>query len=252
MFYHVWMKIVLCLRRQTSPLRKNSIPFGNINVLINRKGKSSKYDVPRFNTGFILQHYAGRVEYTTEDWLDKNKDPLNDNITQLLAQSNEKFVSSLFSDFYDEPDTQSKTVKKGVFRTVAQKHKEQLQSLMKQLYSTEPHFVRCIIPNEEKKVGKLSVPLVLDQLRCNGVLEGIRICRAGFPNRLAFNDVRQRYEMLCPKGLPKGFMEGRQAAKLLLESLDLSESKYKIGVTKVFFRAGVVRAVVIDKISWRN
>lgn len=206
------------------------------------KGKSGKYEVPRFQSGFILSHYAGKVEYSTEGWLDKNKDPLNENITKLLANSSEKYVRDLFSDYSGTDDDISSKVrgKKGQFRTVAQKHKEQLTSLMTQLYSTQPHFVRCIIPNEEKKFGKILGKLVQDQLRCNGVLEGIRICRQGYPNRLTFADFRQRYEIIIGGGLHKGFMDGKKAAIELLEKLSLDKNQYKIGATKVFFKAGVL------------
>ncbi|TPX44704.1 hypothetical protein SeLEV6574_g04325 [Synchytrium endobioticum] len=210
------------------------------------KGKSAKYEVPRFNMGFILNHYAGKVEYSSANWLDKNKDPLNENVTRLLAQSTEKCIAELWADSLGDDEASSykpgmaAITKKGAFRTVAQRHKEQLASLMSQLYSTEPHFVRCILPNEEKKPGKLNTNLALDQLRCNGVLEGIRICRAGFPNRLLFADFRQRYEVLCPGVIPQGYMDGRKATQTLLETLNLDKNQYRIGSSKVFFRAGVL------------
>lgn len=210
------------------------------------KGKSTKFEVPRFGDGFILHHYASAVEYKTASWLDKNKDPLNENVTKLLANSTDKFVAALFVDSLAEEDDNNNqrravgTVKKGAFRTVAQKHKEQLNALMAQLYSTQPHFVRCIIPNEEKKPGKVDANMVLDQLRCNGVLEGIRICRQGFPSRLPFSEFRQRYEIIVPGVIPKGFMDGRKAAQILLETLNLDLNQYRIGSSKVFFRAGVV------------
>jgi myosin heavy subunit len=82
--------------------------------------------------------------------------------------------------------------KGGSFQTVSNKHKEQLNKLMTMLYSTTPHFVRCIIPNEMKKPGLADANLILHQLRCNGVLEGIRICRKGFPNRMPFDEFKQR------------------------------------------------------------
>ncbi|KAF9938941.1 hypothetical protein BGZ67_010206 [Mortierella alpina] len=206
------------------------------------KGKSDKYEAPRFQEGFILHHYAGKVEYRTEGWLDKNKDPLNENITRLLAHSSEKYLASLFSDYLVEEEdfTVRNRAKKGAFRTVAQRHKEQLRSLMDHLYETRPHFVRCILPNEEKRAGKIHVPLVLDQLRCNGVLEGIRICRAGFPNRILFAEFRQRYEILSPGLIPSGYMDGRVAAQTLLEALQMDKSQYRVGTSKVFFRSGVL------------
>ncbi|KAG0256225.1 hypothetical protein BG011_004691 [Mortierella polycephala] len=206
------------------------------------KGKSDKYEAPRFQEGFILHHYAGKVEYRTEGWLDKNKDPLNENITRLLARSSEKYLASLFSDYLVEEEdfTVRNRAKKGAFRTVAQRHKEQLRSLMDHLYETRPHFVRCILPNEEKRSGKIHVPLVLDQLRCNGVLEGIRICRAGFPNRILFAEFRQRYEILASGLIPSGYMDGRVAAQKLLEALQMDKSQYRVGTSKVFFRSGVL------------
>ncbi|KAL3422687.1 myosin type ii heavy chain [Phlyctema vagabunda] len=204
--------------------------------------KTPKYRSSRLGQGFMLTHYAAEVEYSTEGWLEKNKDPLNDNITRLLAASTDKHVAALFMDCSDADEDNGATrsrVKKGLFRTVAQRHKEQLSSLMAQLHSTHPHFVRCIIPNHKKRPKQLSAPLVLDQLRCNGVLEGIRIARTGFPNRLQFSEFRQRYEVLC-RNMPKGYLEGQTAATIMLEKLALDKSLFRVGITKVFFRAGVL------------
>lgn len=204
--------------------------------------KTPKYNSARPRQGFILTHYAAEVEYNTEGWLEKNKDPLNDNLTRLLASSKDMHVATLFSDCVDEADemySPRSRVKKGLFRTVAQRHKEQLSSLMRQLHSTQPHFVRCILPNHKKKPKQFHAPLVLDQLRCNGVLEGIRIARTGFPNRLTFAEFRSRYEVLC-QNMPKGYLGGQEAAKLMLDRLKLDKAMYRVGLTKVFFRAGVL------------
>ena len=204
--------------------------------------KTPKYKPSRLNQGFTLTHYAAEVEYSTDGWLEKNKDPLNDNITRLLAISSDKHVAGLFADCADADDdfggTRSR-VKKGLFRTVAQRHKEQLSSLMNQLHSTHPHFVRCILPNHKKRPKQFQAPLVLDQLRCNGVLEGIRIARTGFPNRLPFAEFRSRYEVLC-RNMPSGYLEGQSATQIILERLDLDKAVYRVGLTKVFFRAGVL------------
>lgn len=204
--------------------------------------KTPKYRPSRLSQGFILTHYAAEVEYSTDGWLEKNKDPLNDNVTRLLASSNDKHVAALFADCADVDDDTGairSRVKKGLFRTVAQRHKEQLSSLMNQLHSTHPHFVRCILPNHKKRPKLFSTPLVLDQLRCNGVLEGIRIARTGFPNRLSFTEFRSRYEVLC-RNMPKGYLEGQSATQIMLEKLDLDKTLYRVGLTKVFFRAGVL------------
>ena len=202
--------------------------------------KTPKYKPSLLKQGFMLTHYAAEVEYSTTGWLEKNKDPLNDNITRLLAGSKDPHIANLFSDCADaEDDVMENRVKRGLFRTVAQRHKEQLFTLMNQLHSTHPHFVRCILPNHRKKAKQFSAPLVLDQLRCNGVLEGIRIARTGFPNRLFFAEFRERYGVLCPK-MPRGFADGQAAVKVMLEKLNMDRSYYRVGLTKVFFRAGVL------------
>ena len=204
--------------------------------------KSQKYRPSRLRGGFVLTHYAAEVEYSTEGWLEKNKDPLNDNVTRLLAASTDKHVAGLFADCAEQDDDAGgmrSRVKKGLFRTVAQRHKEQLSSLMAQLHSTHPHFVRCILPNHKKRPKQFNSLLVLDQLRCNGVLEGIRIARTGFPNRLPFAEFRQRYEVLC-RDMPKGYLEGQAAATMMLDQLGLDRALFRVGLTKVFFRSGVL------------
>ncbi|WEW55954.1 class II myosin [Emydomyces testavorans] len=204
--------------------------------------KSPKYRASRLSQGFVLTHYAAEVEYNTEDWLEKNKDPLNDNVTRLLSASSDKHIAALFADcadLDDAPNISKRCVKKGLFRTVAQRHKEQLSSLMTQLHSTHPHFVRCILPNHKKRPKLFNGPLVLDQLRCNGVLEGIRIARTGFPNRLSFAEFRHRYEVLC-RAMPKGILDGQTAVHMMVEKLGIDKALYRIGLTKIFFRAGVL------------
>ncbi|KAI5362533.1 hypothetical protein Slin14017_G077700 [Septoria linicola] len=204
--------------------------------------KTPKYKRSLLNQGFMLTHYAAEVEYSTEGWLEKNKDPLNDNVTRLLGHSTNSHVAGLFTDCaeIDEGDGAVRSrVKKGLFRTAAQRHKEQLSVLMAQLHSTHPHFVRCILPNHKKRPKQFNSALVLDQLRCNGVLEGIRIARTGFPNRLPFAEFRARYEVLC-QNMPRGYIEGQAYCKFMLEKLNMDRNWYRVGLTKVFFRAGVL------------
>uniref|UniRef100_A0A671TKU5 Myosin, heavy chain 10, non-muscle n=1 Tax=Sparus aurata TaxID=8175 RepID=A0A671TKU5_SPAAU len=247
-----------------------------VEKLIQEQGTHTKFQKPRQlkdKADFCIIHYAGKVDYKADEWLMKNMDPLNDNVATLLHQSTDKFVAELWKDeiqtiqrasFYDnvtsldEPAVDrivgldqvagmnetafgaTYKTKKGMFRTVGQLYKESLTKLMATLRNTNPNFVRCIIPNHEKRAGKLEPHLVLDQLRCNGVLEGIRICRQGFPNRIVFQEFRQRYEILTPNAIPKGFMDGKQACERMIQALELDPNLFRIGQSKIFFRTGVL------------
>ncbi|XP_056122969.1 myosin-9a isoform X2 [Rhinichthys klamathensis goyatoka] len=225
-----------------------------VEKVVQELGNNPKFQKPKKlkdDADFCIIHYAGKVDYKATEWLMKNMDPLNDNVATLLNQSLDKFVSELWKDVdrivgLDKVAGMAESLhgavktRKGMFRTVGQLYKEQLTNLMTTLRNTNPNFVRCIIPNHEKKAGKLAHNLVLEQLRCNGVLEGIRICRQGFPNRIVFQEFRQRYEILTPNAIPKGFMDGKQACVLMIKALELDSNLYRIGQSKVFFRAGVL------------
>ncbi|KAM9482792.1 myosin-10 isoform 1-T1 [Clarias gariepinus] len=226
-----------------------------VDKLVQEQGSHAKFQKPRQlkdKADFCIIHYAGRVDYKADEWLMKNMDPLNDNVATLLHQSTDKFVAELWKDVdrivgLDQVAGMNETAfgatyktKKGMFRTVGQLYKESLTKLMATLRNTNPNFVRCIIPNHEKRAGKLEPHLVLDQLRCNGVLEGIRICRQGFPNRIIFQEFRQRYEILTPNAIPKGFMDGKQACERMIQALELDPNLYRIGQSKIFFRTGVL------------
>ena len=111
---------------------------------------------------------------------------------------------------------------------------------MKTLGATHPHFVRCIIPNEIKTGGILDAHLVLHQLHCNGVLEGIRICRKGFPSRLVFQEFLNRYGILAPDAVKANSKEPKRAAEEVLKEIKLDPESYRVGLTKVLFKAGVL------------
>ncbi|XP_078029043.1 myosin-7-like isoform X2 [Epinephelus lanceolatus] len=220
----------------------------------NHLGKSANFQKPRIVKGkpeahFALIHYAGIVDYNINNWLVKNKDPLNETVVGLYQKSNLKLLATLFANYAGADSvaaevTEGKKEKKkkgSSFQTVSALHRENLNKLMTNLRSTHPHFVRCIIPNETKTPGAMENPLVMHQLRCNGVLEGIRICRKGFPNRILYGDFKQRYRILNPAAIPEGqFIDSRKGAEKLLGSLDIDHNQYKFGHTKVFFKAGLL------------
>ncbi|KAL9833757.1 myosin heavy chain, skeletal muscle, adult-like isoform 1-T1 [Geothlypis trichas] len=229
-------------------------------------GKSSNFQKPKPAKGkaeahFSLVHYAGTVDYNITGWLEKNKDPLNETVIGLYQKSSVKTLALLFASygggeagyfskfsFFNNWDIggggggKKGGKKKGSsFQTVSALFRENLNKLMTNLRSTHPHFVRCIIPNETKTPGAMEHELVLHQLRCNGVLEGIRICRKGFPSRVLYADFKQRYKVLNASAIPEGqFIDSKKASEKLLSSIDVDHTQYKFGHTKVFFKAGLI------------
>ncbi|XP_027755501.1 myosin heavy chain, skeletal muscle, adult-like [Empidonax traillii] len=217
-------------------------------------GKSNNFQKPKPGKGkaeahFSLVHYAGTVDYNITGWLEKNKDPLNETVIGLYQKSSVKTLALLFASAGGEAEASSgggggkKGAKKkgSSFQTVSALFRENLNKLMTNLRSTHPHFVRCIIPNETKTPGAMEHELVLHQLRCNGVLEGIRICRKGFPSRVLYADFKQRYKVLNASAIPEGqFIDSKKASEKLLGSIDVDHTQYKFGHTKVFFKAGLL------------
>ncbi|XP_004068560.2 myosin heavy chain, fast skeletal muscle [Oryzias latipes] len=214
-------------------------------------GKTASFQKPKPTKGkaeahFSLVHYAGTVDYNVIGWLDKNKDPLNDSVVQLYQKASSKLLAHLYAT-HASVDAESGGGKKGAkkkggsFQTVSALFRENLGKLMTNLRSTHPHFVRCLIPNESKTPGLMENFLVIHQLRCNGVLEGIRICRKGFPSRILYGDFKQRYKVLNASVIPEGqFIDNKKASEKLLGSIDVDHTQYKFGHTKVFFKAGLL------------
>lgn len=192
---------------------------------------------------FSLVHYAGVVSYNLSGWLEKNKDPLNDTVVEQCKKSTNPIVHALFEDhpgITADAGAKVQKRKKGAnFQTVSYLYKEQVGTLLATLRCTAPHFIRCIIPNEHKQAGLIDSVLVMQQLTCNGVLEGIRICRKGFPNRMMYSDFRHRYIVLAPLKM-KEQEDDKIAAKECMEYIAMEEDKFRLGHSKIFFRSGVV------------
>ncbi|XP_042890585.1 myosin heavy chain, muscle-like isoform X27 [Penaeus japonicus] len=217
----------------------------------NHLGKSPNFIKPKppkpgqAEAHFAIVHYAGTVPYNLSGWLEKNKDPLNDTVVDMIKKSSNQLAVEIFADHPGQsgaPDTSGKGGKRAKgsgFQTVSGMYKEQLNNLMTTLRSTAPHFIRCIIPNENKAPGVIDAALVMHQLTCNGVLEGIRICRKGFPNRMVYPDFKHRYNILAPKQAAAA-EDDKKASQILLDAINLEAEKYRMGHTKVFFRAGVL------------
>uniref|UniRef100_A0A3Q2QNY7 Myosin VA n=1 Tax=Fundulus heteroclitus TaxID=8078 RepID=A0A3Q2QNY7_FUNHE len=217
----------------------------------------SLFEKPRMsNRAFIIQHFADKVEYQCEGFLEKNKDTVNEEQINVLKASKFNLLVELFHDeekattptghvagtggrtrLSIKPDKGRDTSSKEHKKTVGCQFRNSLQMLMETLNATTPHYVRCIKPNDFKLYPFVNNRAV-QQLRACGVLETIRISAAGFPSRWTYQEFFSRYRVLMKQKdvLP----DKKLTCKNVLEKLVQDQDKYQFGKTKIFFRAGQV------------
>merc|ERR1712012_1329278 len=135
-----------------------------------------------------------------------------------------------------------KKKKGGGGKTVSSVYLVSLGQLMETLHNCEPHFVRCLVPNTHKKPGEVEPPLIMHQLTCNGVLEGIRICMRGFPNRMLYPDFKLRYSCLGQDAI-KSSSDNKTAVWALMDGIPFDRERYRLDHQLVFFRAGSLGAL---------
>ncbi|ONK60494.1 uncharacterized protein A4U43_C08F19090 [Asparagus officinalis] len=179
-------------------------------------------------TAFTINHYAGDVTYQADQFLDKNKDYVVAEHQALLDASKCPFVANLFPPLPEESSKQSK------FSSIGTRFKQQLQALMETLNTTEPHYIRCVKPNAVLKPAIFENFNVLNQLRCGGVLEAIRISCAGYPTKRTFDEFIDRFGMLTPDLIDSS--DEKLACEAICSRMGLKG--YQIGKTKIFLRAG--------------
>uniref|UniRef100_A0A2C9WMD3 Myosin motor domain-containing protein n=2 Tax=Manihot esculenta TaxID=3983 RepID=A0A2C9WMD3_MANES len=193
---------------------------------------------------FTIVHYAGEVQYQSDLFLDKNKDYVVPEHRELLSASRCSFVSGLFRSPTEENAKPSKfsaigsrleNAKPSKFSSIGSRFKLQLQKLMDTLNSTQPHYIRCVKPNNTLEPGVFDGTSVMQQLRSGGVLEAIRIKCSGYPTHMTFSEFLQRFGMLAPEIL-RGDYEERVACKWIFEKMELTG--HQLGKTKVFLRSG--------------
>ncbi|XP_063277517.1 unconventional myosin-Vb isoform X2 [Prinia subflava] len=225
--------------------------------LYDRHGASQHFQKPRMsNTSFIVLHFADKVEYQSEGFLEKNRDTVYEEQINILKASKYQMVADLFQEEKDA--VPAAAVQKGAPRirvrsarpafkaankehrkTVGHQFRSSLHLLMETLNATTPHYVRCIKPNDEKLPFKFDSKRAVQQLRACGVLETIRISAAGFPSRWSYPDFLNRYRVLMDKrDLSKN--DKKQICQTLLKNLIKDPDKFQFGRTKIFFRAGQV------------
>ncbi|KYQ91225.1 myosin-5b [Tieghemostelium lacteum] len=226
------------------------------NKFISKLSSHSKFEKPRFsNTAFTINHYAGKVTYDTDQFLEKNKDFIIPEQIALLHKSSVPYIKLILSVpllTMKQPSGGSSSANSGSsssssssmkFTSVVSQFSTSLSGLMKTISQTTPHYIRCIKPNPDKMPEVFNKTDVINQLRCGGIMESVRICTAGFPTRKSIQEFYHRYKILAPKSMQLARSSNSQNLKSntekLLGSIDtLSDDKYKLGLTKVFLRAG--------------
>ncbi|XP_074135463.1 unconventional myosin-Vb isoform X1 [Sminthopsis crassicaudata] len=227
--------------------------------LYDRHSSSQHFQKPRMsNISFIVLHFADKVEYHSDGFLEKNRDTVYEEQINILKASKFPLVADLFQDDKETvPATSSsgkgtsskinvrsarppiKAANKEHKKTVGHQFRTSLNLLMETLNATTPHYVRCIKPNDEKLPFHFDPKRAVQQLRACGVLETIRISAAGYPSRWTYHDFFNRYRVLIKKRELSN-TDKKVICKNVLESLIKDPDAFQFGRTKIFFRAGQV------------
>eukprot|EP00928_Gymnodinium_smaydae_P031590 TRINITY_DN23142_c0_g1_i1.p1 TRINITY_DN23142_c0_g1~~TRINITY_DN23142_c0_g1_i1.p1 ORF type:complete len:1423 (-),score=232.39 TRINITY_DN23142_c0_g1_i1:56-4324(-) len=241
-----------------------------VSKLVSVHKADAAFSVPKLGAQkelqFSIRHYADSVMYTTTGWLERNKDTISDDVTQLMNQSSNLLVSSLFPV---QKDSETSTAKAGA-NTVVTKFRNSLAQLMDTIGQTSTQYVRCIKPNKNKSPAEVDNIMVVEQLRCAGVIEAIRLSRAGFPSRMPLDECAQRFAPLARAAFGVGFgarvMSARDtnaadargalsaikgndkaaACKVVVGTLVKSENgvqQYEVGRTRVYFKSGILESL---------
>ncbi|XP_078666639.1 unconventional myosin-Va-like isoform X9 [Branchiostoma floridae x Branchiostoma belcheri] len=217
--------------------------------------KAKHFDKPRMsNSAFIIYHFADKVEYQAEGFLEKNRDLVNEEHINILRASEFQLVADLVSTKGGLPapppakkgkitmkhlPQKHKQPSKEMRKTVGLQFKESLCLLMETLNSTTPHYVRCIKPNDEKRAFTFEPKRAMQQLRACGVLETIRISSAGYPSRWTYPEFFQRYRVLMVS-TEINREDMKNTCATVVSRLIKDPDKFQFGKTKIFFRAGQV------------
>ncbi|KAK4989913.1 Myosin type-2 heavy chain 1 [Elasticomyces elasticus] len=245
---------------------ESRLPMGSDESFVNKLhhnyagDKQKFYKKPRFGkSAFTVCHYAIDVTYESDGFIEKNRDTVPDEQLEVLRRSSSQFLAEVLevAAAVRERDTAAAVQKAGAVATPGRRagvaaarkptlggiFKSSLIELMNTINSTDVHYIRCIKPNEAKEAWSFEGPMVLSQLRACGVLETVRISCAGYPTRWTYEEFAMRYYMLVPSS--QWTSEIRDMANTILhkalgEAKNDGTDKYQLGLTKIFFRAGML------------
>lgn len=202
---------------------------------------SVHFGSPKQNVNcFVINHYAGAVQYTITDFCEKNKDILAQDLVILLQGSKSKFFQALFEDAPAPANSKIGAKRSGgvAHASVSAIFKKDLQSLMDSINMADPHFVRCVNPNAEKKAYFFQEQKAVEQLRCGGVIEAVRMARESYPTRLEHKEFVGTFSVVCP-GLQRG-PDDRQTAMAILQAQQIPEKQFRLGKTMVLLKRDAV------------
>jgi len=178
---------------------------------------------------FILTHYAGPVVYDTEMFLEKNKDKLSADLAQLASACKLSLMVKLFGKAKSMKSSKRKA-------TLGKQFTDQLQTLMKELNQTQPHYIRCIKPNADKAALSFVPQMCLEQLTYAGCFEAVKIRKGGYPFRLKHNVFIERYQCILEEA-GKRIPRGLNGCKAIIDHCKLNQNNVKMGRTMVLYRA---------------
>ncbi|GLD95201.1 hypothetical protein PINS_up003843 [Pythium insidiosum] len=252
------MGIVSLLNEEV--LRPQATDGTFVSKVLDAHGEHPNIEKSKFNNMlFTIRHYAGDVTYNGGGFLEKNKDTLPTDMIQLLTGSSCAVISNIFSPPDNQPSPSDRKSGGGarparkqgrvagylVGNTIAGAFRKQLTELMETISKTSSQYVRCIKPNANKSPHEFDRQMIVEQLRCAGVIAAIRISRAAFPNRLPLTEFQQRFQIICPSSLRNASSE-EMVTGLLKElvpelSKNVKNNKFAIGKTKVYFSSGLLQ-----------
>ncbi|KAF1334078.1 Myosin-like protein, partial [Globisporangium splendens] len=251
------MGIVSLLNEEV--LRPQASDTTFVSKVVDAFGDHPNIEKSKFNQLlFTIRHYAGDVAYNGTGFLEKNKDTLPSDMAQLLQGSSSKVVAGIFTaeaapaerkagaaarTAKSKPARQQKGFLVG--NTIAGGFRKQLSELMETINKTSSQYVRCIKPNANKSHEEFDRMMIVEQLRCAGVIAAIRISRAAFPNRLPLSDFQSRFQIICPSSLrdasPTDMVVGLLKELLPEAAASTKNSKFAVGKTKVYFSSGLLQ-----------
>ncbi|XP_026356001.1 unconventional myosin-Ia [Ursus arctos] len=190
-----------------------------------------QYDHTMGLSSFRICHYAGKVTYNVNGFIDKNNDLLFRDLSQVMWKARHPLLQSLFP----EGDPKQASLKRPP--TAGAQFKSSVAILMKNLYSKNPNYIRCIKPNEHQQRGQFSSELVAIQTRYLGLLENVRVRRAGYAYRQGYRPFLERYRLLSRSTWPRWNGGDREGVEKVVGELSLSSEELAFGKTKIFIRS---------------